>query len=88
VAGVSGYSIQTFDVALPDLTSGGATVYCPNGQKVLGGGVQDTTTLYALNVLQSYPLPDGTGWVASVYSNGSAVATQNVRVYAICATVG
>ena len=81
--GVSGYEVVT---TAPTTVSGfdirAAT--CPPTKKAIAGGWLDSTTpptKAALDVLASYPDPDGTDWVFRVYGGGDPRA---VYFYAVC----
>lgn len=63
------------------------TKYCPAGQVVLGGGVQDVTQWNGFVVNQSYPLADGSGWFVTVTNTGAYAETETMREYIICANV-
>jgi hypothetical protein len=66
------------------------TVTCPNGKRVLGGGVQLVSNLTVsqqvkLVLHQSYPFSDSS-WTV-FYSNTNGVPID-INVWAVCATAG
>jgi hypothetical protein len=64
------------------------TATCPTGKKVIGGGAE-ALTLSGVNleIRDSYPLSDGSGWSAFAYEEPSTANTWNWEVWAICADV-
>jgi hypothetical protein len=102
-AGAAGYEVvsQTFKEVFIE-NSGGMrglsevkTVACPAGKRVISGGT-DLGTNPAQNgqqrqVTVSLSGPNGTGtaWSAQLFNNSTTIDTSiDLRVYAICATVG
>jgi hypothetical protein len=69
----------------PNNGVGGATVNCDAGQHALGGGVK-ADDINQLGVVDSYPLPGGTGWTAHVFNSDTARA-HGFSVIAICVPV-
>lgn len=65
----------------PSYTTG--TARCRPGEKVIGGGVRPADRRIVIDANESYPAPDGTGWIATVGSTGHPEA-QRFTVYAIC----
>jgi hypothetical protein len=101
--GVSGYEVvnQTFKEVFIE-NSGGMrglsevkTVSCPAGKRAVGGG-SDLGTNAAQNgqqrqVTVSLSAPNGTGtaWSVQLFNNSTSIDTSiDLRVYAICASVG
>ncbi len=101
--GLSGYEVvsQTFKEVFI-VNSGGqrglsevVTVGCPSGKRVIGGG-SDLGTNESQNgqqrqVLVSLNGPNGagSGWSVQLFNNSTSIDTSiDLRVYAICATVG
>jgi hypothetical protein len=101
--GLSGYEVvsQTFKEVFV-INSGGQrglsevkTVGCPSGKRVIGGG-SDLGTNESQNgqqrqVLVSLNGPNGagSGWSVQLFNNSTSIDTSiDLRVYAICATVG
>lgn len=87
--GISGWGYLTagFDIA-PGSTNG-QTIYCPGGQKALGGGAANGSgiTPYDARITQSAPAgADATGWYAQVH-NAIPDFTLRYYVWVICATV-
>jgi Collagen triple helix repeat (20 copies) len=83
--GVVGWELRTatFGVAGGGINS--ALAPCPVSKKALGGGVTVSSVSVDLQVLQSGPAPQATGWVATVHKlRGDSI---RVTVWAICATV-
>jgi len=84
-SGISGWQYVT---AGKDIGPGYArdfSVACPNGKKVLGGGVATTPDPYGTEVLETAPNGLGTGWVAAVRNHNNQTYTS--YVWAICAYV-
>ena len=66
----------TFDVS--------AAVACPAGKVALGGGVDIGNTSFAIDVSESYPTADGSGWNVTVHNYDGIDHTMTP--YVICAT--
>ncbi|WP_225822908.1 hypothetical protein [Streptomyces naphthomycinicus] len=84
--GFTGYQVvpSTIQFVQAD-TKTAQDVLCPGGKRVLGGGVTAISgSRFDLNLLESGPLPDGTGWSTTVEGTGGVVGVQ---FYAICADV-
>jgi hypothetical protein len=80
-SGISGLEQVTETAPFQRLRNDRATVHCPPGKKVLGGGFKSPEGVV---VTQSAPLADGTGWnIRGFNSSGTTVAM--VDAYAICA---
>lgn len=75
VKDVPGYEIVQTTGTVGDLLE----ACCPVGKLATGGGVQ---TDGQATVTQTYPLPDGSGWVGQAQRAGS---NAPVTVYAVCA---
>lgn len=83
--GLSGYQVvQGPDVVAAPGASVQATVSCPAGTRVLGGGY-DTTSSTLVELNRSGPESAGTRWFIRVTNNAAADRTINAQ--AICATV-
>lgn len=65
----------------PSYTTG--TAQCRPGETVIGGGVRPADRRIVIDANESYPAPDGTGWIATVGSTGHPEA-QRFTVYANC----
>ena len=65
--------------------SASASVSCPAGQKLLGGGATVTTTdtLDNVQLVASYPSASDT-WTATGSANIGPGKTWSIRAYAIC----
>lgn len=88
--GVSDYEVVLLGgLVQPTDTSGSFTVTCPDGKKVLGGGV--ATFNENIQVMTSTPIDTGASWVVNVEPDdgatfgGSGASSVNVRV--VCAFV-
>jgi hypothetical protein len=102
-AGVSGYEVvnQAFQGVFiensgsPRGLSEVKTVSCPAGKRVIGGG-SDLGINAAQNGQQRQvtvslngPNGTGTGWSVQLFNNSTSIDTSiDLRVYAICASVG
>jgi hypothetical protein len=64
-----------------------ASVSCPEGTMVTGGGSQ-TTAPTTWRLAHSRPLMDGTGWTAQYVENSGDLAIGTVTVWALCVAVG
>jgi len=100
---VSGYEVvnQTFGGVFIE-NSGGMrglsevkTVSCPAGKRVIGGGTDLGTNAgqggQQRQVMVSLSAPNGTGtaWSVQLFNNSTTIDTSiDLRVYAICASVG
>ena len=87
-AGVSGW--QWIARGPISLQPGGSltdySLFCPIGQKVLGGGYQ--TSSAAVRVTQSYPQTNPqSGWTVTA-QNGGTTPNEAVWIQATCASVG
>jgi hypothetical protein len=65
----------------------GPTVSCPDGKRVLGGGMWHNAWGGTTEILMSASAPNsaGTGWTVLLQNTSSEM--QEVTVYAICASV-
>ena len=61
-----------------------AAVACPAGKVALGGGVDVGDTSFAIDVSESYPAADGSGWNVTVHNY--AEVDHTMTPYVICAT--
>lgn len=67
----------------PSYTTGSAR--CQPGETVIGGGVRPADRRFVVSSSnESYPAPDGAGWIATVGTDGGHLETQRFTVYAIC----
>lgn len=88
--GVSGYEIVTNDKS-PGVGFLGEAAHCPEGKKVVGGGASaidengNEITLNVFNILNSYPINEGTAWAVAWTLSSNSFASD-VRVHAICVT--
>jgi hypothetical protein len=80
---ISGYQIVKQRGGLSKQEQKTLTATCPAGKKVLGGGVGGNDP--ALNIFESRPLDDGTGWQATAKSEWWLPSSIGFDVYAICA---
>jgi hypothetical protein len=102
--GISGYEVvnQTFEGVFIE-NSGGMrglsevkTVACPTGKRAIGGGTDLGTNAgqngqqRSVSVSMSAPNGTGTGWSAQLFNNETTGGGTSIdlRVYAICASVG
>lgn len=82
-SGVTGYKIVSADGASGAET---ASVYCPLGKRVLGGGASSSNSEWY--VYTSQPIGLGSGWSASIGLNADGrpfTTSPTLSVYAICA---
>jgi hypothetical protein len=61
-----------------------ATAYCPAGKKVTGGG--GWPSLFVTPIAGSWPLVNGSGWVAGAVETPPTAENWTLTVYAICVT--
>lgn len=79
-AAVDGYQIvQLPNANVPNFQR--RTVYCPAGKRVIGGGAEAQGNGAVL--VGSFPVPDGSGWIALGRQDG--YSSVGISVYAICA---
>ena len=65
-----------------------ASVSCPAGMKVTGGGSQAQNP-HDYTLIYSRPLNDGTGWVVQYgRSDGNLAANHRIDVWGLCVAVG
>ncbi|MEU1199764.1 hypothetical protein ABZ446_26550 [Streptomyces sp. NPDC005813] len=82
--GVSGYEVVTqADVPIDPNGSSAATVQCPAGKNVIGGGF--TSNLPALYAFSSGPTSANTSW--QVFMHNTANVPASYSAYALCADV-
>jgi hypothetical protein len=67
-------------------TAGRVGVVCPQGKKVLGGGVAHYPENSIARVVESTPSDTGSGWTALVYNDGIS-ASFEAYAWATCASV-
>jgi Collagen triple helix repeat (20 copies) len=88
--GVSGYVVVVTPVSqattIPKGQRGRVGVVCPDGKKVLGGGVAHYPENGIARVVESTPADTGTGWTALVYNDGDSQFES--YAWATCANVG
>jgi Collagen triple helix repeat (20 copies) len=87
--GVSGYQVVVTSVAdattVPKGQAGRVGVVCPQGKKVLGGGVAHYPENGIARVVESTPADTGTGWTVLVYNDGDSAFES--YAWATCANV-
>ena len=66
----------------------GATVKCPQGQHVLGGGEVQAGGPFNLYQLASAPTANGRGWFVALRNHDLSTNSQNVKTLAICTPKG
>jgi Collagen triple helix repeat (20 copies) len=83
--GLSGYQVVTgAPVAItPDDFDVSTAAACPAGKVAVGGGVSIGDPSVSLDVSQSYPAVDGSGWNSTVHNYSGT--SNSVTPYAICA---
>jgi hypothetical protein len=88
--GVSGYVVVVTPVsdatAIPKDQAGRVGVVCPQGKKVLGGGVAHYPENGSARVVESAPADTGTGWSVLVYNDGGSQFES--YAWATCANFG
>ncbi len=88
--GVSGYVVVVTPVSqattIPKGQAGRVGVVCPDGKKVLGGGVAHYPENVTARVVESTPADTGTGWTALVFNDGES--SFESYAWATCANVG
>ena len=88
--GVSGYVVVVTPVSeattIPKGQAGRVGVVCPDGRRVLGGGVAHYPENQSARVVESTPADTGTGWTALVYNDGDS--SFESYAWATCANVG
>ncbi len=57
------------------------TVSCPQGKKVVGGGTSNGGNLL-MQMHESFPVADGSGWSVSVFSGQTR--TLSITIFAVC----
>jgi hypothetical protein len=88
-SGISGYVVVVTPVANATTIASGQTgrvgVVCPDGRRVLGGGVAHYPENGSARVVESTPADTGTGWTALVYNGGNSAFES--YAWATCANV-
>ena len=88
--GLSGYVVVVTPVASATTISHGQSgrvgVVCPDGKKVLGGGVAHYPENASARVIESTPASGGTGWTALVFNQATAGSFESYA-WATCANV-
>ena len=88
-SGISGYQVVVTSVAqattIPKGQAGRVGVVCPQGKKVLGGGVAHYPENGTARVVESTPADTGTGWTALVFNAGDS--SFESYAWATCAYV-
>jgi hypothetical protein len=88
--GVSGYVVVVTPVSqattIDKGQAGRVGVVCPDGKKVLGGGVAHYPENGSARVVESTPADTGTGWTALVFNGGDS--SFESYAWATCANVG
>jgi hypothetical protein len=87
-APIQGYELVNQSDAVSSIDFRTQDAPCPAGKKVVGGGAQ-ALSLSGVNmeVRDSRPLADGSGWTAFAYEEPTTANTWNWKVWAICANV-
>lgn len=86
--GVSGYQIVSASVPISPGQAAAGTLLCPGGRHVMGGGwTADSLFNFGVNVTQSGPNSDGTGWTGSIENTNTSGDPVTVTLSAICADV-
>jgi hypothetical protein len=81
--GVIGYGIVSSVVSLDPGFEDTGTAECPTGEVAFGGGVKaDDPTV--LNMIESYPTANGSGWSGTAGEFSGAGASTTFTVYAVC----
>jgi len=84
--GVSGYVVVAGSaVPLDPGTFDTGSAACPAGKVALGGGVKLSSEA-DLNIIDSYPSADGSGWNGSAFEANDASSSGTFTVYVVCAT--
>lgn len=84
--GVSGYVVIAGSaVSLDPGTFDDGSAACPAGKVALGGGVKLSSET-DLNIIDSYPAADGSGWNGSAFEYEGASSSGTFTVYVVCAT--
>jgi hypothetical protein len=83
--GLVGYQVVTGpSVAItPDDFDVSAAASCPTGKVAIGGGASVGSVSFSLDIAQSYPAADGSGWNVTVHNY--AGIDDALTPYAICA---
>ena len=87
--GISGYEIVTSQSTITSIQKTYATIPCPAGKKVIGGGVtasQEKFDIVSIGTNGPAPSAPETAWQVG-YKNTSLATTVTVTNYAICAFV-
>lgn len=85
-AGVSGYEIVEVVKPLSGGTSNQWPAPCPDGKRVLGGGVSSSSSGSVVFGSRPSPFEPETAWYGEVF-NPTAAGSGTMRIYAICAYV-
>ena len=84
--GVSGYVVVAGSaVPLDPGSFDTGTAACPAGKVALGGGVKLSSET-DLNIIDSYPSANGSGWNGSAFEFDGASSSGTFTVYVVCAT--
>lgn len=86
--GISGYEIvseptEGFCSPMPCHVSSGSVTSCPDGKRVIGGGIETLLAPVGTVIRNSYPVNDGTGWLVVVDYSQPWTGTN----FAVCANV-
>lgn len=79
-----GYAVVSHTVANPAGAQTEATVFCPTGDKVLGGGAFAGSTPLDVNLNESEPFARSSAYGWAVFQNNPSATGEVVRVYAVC----
>lgn len=80
----SGYAVVSHAVANPAAAQTEATVFCPTGDKVLGGGAFAGSTPLDVNLNESEPFARSSAYGWAVFQNNPSATAEVVQVYAVC----
>jgi Collagen triple helix repeat (20 copies) len=85
--GIGGYGYYTEGLSIPPGETRTWRVYCPTGQKALGGGVAETNTPTFSRVVETAPAgASPIGWQVTVYNDAHYLDITDY-VWVICASV-
>jgi hypothetical protein len=86
--GVSGYQIVSASAGIGPTVAAFGTIFCPAGKHVTGGGWTDDDPIgRGVNMLQSGPTSDGTGWKGAIENTNTSGDPVTVTLSAVCANV-
>jgi len=87
-APIEGYELVSQSDAVSSTDFRTQSASCPSGKKVIGGGA-GALSLNGVNmeIRDSHPFSDGSGWTAFAYEEPTTANTWNWQVWAVCAKV-